>query len=357
MVDPGAASEPASPVPVQGSHQHEPAGRPPALPGPGPQQGTLLVLLVLALLLTVGVLVQSWSVYPGLLLTEFGLLLLPTLAFCYRQRWPVAETLMLGRGRGTPAVAAVGMGLLAFGMVLALTFPILILLFLAGGSYPGLNLPLETTGQFALALLAGAVAAPLCEEILFRGFLLRSLAGFGPHVAVWVSAVLFGIFHMDPVRFFPTLALGVVYGYLAAGTGSVRAPIIAHGVNNGVALTLAFVGGGGGEAESLDLAGLRHEVEKAMSTSGTGLEATLSPDLILLAAAGMMLVAGLVLLVMVHLALRGLAGPGPGRFRAFIPEGAGSRPLRELAGMPALWAVGVIGMGIWVVALRGIFAG
>ena len=40
------------------------------------------------------------------------------------------------------------------------------------------------------------------------------------------------------------------------------------------------------EAESLDLAGLRREVETAMSSSATGLETSLSPDLILLAAAG-----------------------------------------------------------------------
>ena len=68
-------------------------------------------------------------------------------------------------------------------------------------------------------------------------------------------------------------------------------------------------------------------------------------------------VAGLVLLVMVRLALHGLAGPGPGRFQAFIPAGAGIRPLRELAGLPALWAVGAIGLGIWVVALMAIFGG
>ncbi len=334
--------------------------RPPGRPGSGtrrpePRHGTLLLLATLALLLTAGRLVQTWAVYPGLLFTEFGLLLLPTLTFCYLQGWSVPQVLMLGRGRGTPAAGAVGIGLLAFAMVLALTFPLIILILLAGGSYPGLNLPLETGGQFALALLAGAVAAPLCEEILFRGFLLRSLAPFGPHAAVWVTAVLFGIFHMDPVRFIPTMALGVVYGYLAAGTGSVRAPMIAHAVNNGLALTLAFLGGGGGEHESLDLAGLRGEVETAIQSSATGLEATLSADLILAVAAGMMLVAGLVLMVMVHLALRGVAGPGTARFRAFIPEGSGSQPLADLARLPAIWAVGAIGLWIWAVGLRGIF--
>ena len=322
---------------------------------PGPRHGTVLVLTTLALLLTAGMLVQTWAVYPGLLFTEFGLLLLPTLTFCYMKGWRAPEVLMLHRGRGTPAAGAVGIGLLAFAMVLALTFPLIIMILLAGGSYPGLNLPLDTGGQFAMALLAGAVAAPLCEEILFRGFLLRSLAPFGPHAAVWASAVLFGIFHMDPVRFIPTMALGVVYGYLAAGTGSVRAPMIAHGVNNGLALTLAYLGGGGAEGESLDLAGLRGEVETAIQSSAGGMEATLSADLILAVAAGMMLVAGLVLLVMVHLALRGVAGSGPERFRAFIPAGIVRQPLGDLARLPAVWVVVAIGIWIWTVALRGIF--
>ena len=50
-----------------------------------PRHALNLVLLILALLLTVGVLVQMVAVYPGLLITEFGLLLLPTLLLWGRQ--------------------------------------------------------------------------------------------------------------------------------------------------------------------------------------------------------------------------------------------------------------------------------
>jgi len=322
-----------------------------------PRQGLNLVLLILGLLLTVGLLVQRMAVYPGLVITELGLLLLPTWIFCRRLGLPPVPTLLLTPGRPQPPLAAVAMGLLAFAMVLALTLPVLLLVFLAGGSYAGPVLPLETGGQFFMALVAGALAAPICEEILFRGFLLRSLAPLGAHVAVWGSALLFGLFHMDPVRFVPTMALGVVYGYMTAGTGSVRSSMVAHGVNNGLALTLAFMGGGGGTGGTLDLEGLRLEVARTMAKSGTGLQGAVSPDLILVGAAVSLGLLGLILAGLAAMGLRGLAGRRPHRFCLPDMAGVARSPMAGLLRLPALWALLGLGALIWGRGLWQIFSG
>ena len=322
-----------------------------------PRHGLNLVLLILGLLLTVGLLVQMAAVYPGLVFTEFGLLLLPTWLFCRRLGLAPVPTLLLTPGRPLPPLAAVAMGLLAFAMALALTFPVLLLVFLAGGSYVGPILPLETGGQFLMALAAGAVAAPICEEILFRGFVLRSLAPLGPHVAVWGSALLFGLFHMDPVRLVPTMVLGVVYGYMAAGTGSVHSSMVAHAVNNGLALTLAFVGGGGETGGRLDLESLRLEVTRIMAESGAGLAGAVSPDLILLSAAAMLGLLGLILAALAAMGLRGLAGLRPDRFCLPDLEGTPRLPSAHLLRLPALWTILALAVVIWGRGLWQLFSG
>jgi membrane protease YdiL (CAAX protease family) len=301
--------------------------------------------------------VQMAAVYPGLLITEFCLLLLPTWLFCRWLGLAPAPTLLLTRGRPQLPLVAVAMGLLAFAMALALTLPLLLLVFLAGGSYAGPGLPLDTGSQFLMALAAGAVAAPICEEILFRGFVLRSMAPLGPHVAVWSSALLFGLFHMDPVRFVPTMALGVVYGYMTAGTGSVRSSIVAHAVNNGLALTLAFVGSGGETRPTLDLASLRLEVTRVMARSSPGLEATVSPDVILGGAAAMLGLLGLILVALAAMGLRGLAGRRQNRFCLPDMQAAPRLPLANLLRLPAFWTILVLGVLIWGRGLWQLFPG
>jgi len=325
---------------------------------PSPGHGLNLLLSIFLLLLTLGVTAQSISVYPGLLFTELVLLLVPVLMACRYLGLPVRSTLMLAPGPPGAGLAAAGFGMLAFIMVLALTMPVLVMVVMAGGSYPGLPLELNTWSQFLAAILTGALAAPICEELLFRGFLMRSLSCFGPHAAVWVSAGLFGLFHMDPVRFVPTMALGVVYGYLAAGSGSVRGPIIAHAANNGLALSLAFARNRAPAGEVRVLTGetLRQDVGRALAEQGSVLPAGLSVDSVLLGAAAIMLVAGLVLVFITGIALCAIAGRPGERWQILVPEKGQRQLLRKLFAVPAFWGTGLIGLAIMGLALKSIFA-
>ena len=67
-------------------------------------------------------------------------------------------------------------------------------------------------------LLYASLVAPISEEIIFRGFVLRSLQPYGPKLAIGVSAFLFGLMHANiiqtPFAFFAGLVLGcVAYNY------------------------------------------------------------------------------------------------------------------------------------------------
>ncbi len=93
--------------------------------------------------------------------------------------------------------------------------------------------------------LAIVGAAPIAEELLFRGFLyawLRRLRGF--FVAALISGFVFSLAHLDPGLIIPFTGVGIVLAYAYERTGSLTAPIGVHFVFNSVSFFLfVFVPG------------------------------------------------------------------------------------------------------------------
>jgi|GEM_PF-2753605 len=101
----------------------------------------------------------------------------------------------------------------------------------------------DTIGQLVFAVVA-VVVAPLCEEILFRGYLLGRLRDMVPTwAAIIVSAMLFATAHSFAaqngaiVLIVGTFAMGVVLGWARVASRSLWPAVVAHMVNNGVAIT------------------------------------------------------------------------------------------------------------------------
>jgi uncharacterized protein len=104
---------------------------------------------------------------------------------------------------------------------------------------------------YVIALLVLAVlAAPICEEIVFRGVVLRGLlTHMGPTAAIAVQACVFGMAHFDPVRGAGNIglvmilsAVGGVLGGAAYMFRRIGPTILAHAVMNALAMTLALTG-------------------------------------------------------------------------------------------------------------------
>lgn len=94
---------------------------------------------------------------------------------------------------------------------------------------------------FVVAIAMIAALPGICEELLFRGFLLRGMRRQLPApAAVALTGVLFGAFHLDPYRFLPTSLLGMLFGCMVIRTGSILPGMIAHAANNTIALTLSM---------------------------------------------------------------------------------------------------------------------
>jgi sodium transport system permease protein len=86
-------------------------------------------------------------------------------------------------------------------------------------------------------LFAFAVLPALCEEIVFRGFLLNGLMkSHRPRTAILLSSFLFALFHMNVFQFLPAFFLGVVLGLITVRSKSVVPAMFFHLLHNGILL-------------------------------------------------------------------------------------------------------------------------
>ena len=96
---------------------------------------------------------------------------------------------------------------------------------------------LTTDGIIWFGLFHIALIPAFCEEILFRGYVLRAFEkSWGIVVAVIVSGIIFGLFHIQLANLLPLATLGVILALMTWLSGSLWPAIVAHFINNGAAV-------------------------------------------------------------------------------------------------------------------------
>ena len=102
-----------------------------------------------------------------------------------------------------------------------------------------------TLWDFLLRVLAMALLPALGEELIFRHILQRELvrATGNVHAGIFCAALLFSIFHLHWMGFFPRVALGVLFGYLYAVSSSFLTAFVPHFLNNLFIVILGYLKG------------------------------------------------------------------------------------------------------------------
>jgi uncharacterized protein len=117
-----------------------------------------------------------------------------------------------------------------------------------GGSNPLLFLALQAQDQVALIIFftTASVAAPIFEEIMFRGFLLPSLTRYvSVSGAVVISGLIFAIAHLSLSEVLPLATLGIILGFVYTRSRNLLAPMLLHCLwNSGTLISLFVLGGG-----------------------------------------------------------------------------------------------------------------
>jgi membrane protease YdiL (CAAX protease family) len=103
-------------------------------------------------------------------------------------------------------------------------------------------LTFDGVGSLIYMLIVIAVIPAVGEELLFRGVLQKIFINWfkKPHLAIWVTAILFSALHMQFFGFFPRMLLGVLFGYIFYWSKSLWLPILGHFINNGSVVILSY---------------------------------------------------------------------------------------------------------------------
>lgn len=140
-------------------------------------------------------------------------------------------------------LAAIGTQLVIGALVLVLDIPL--------SSNVDSASDLDADRAYLVATLVTAViAAPIIEELVFRGLVMRGLLSrMRAPLAIALQGVLFGVAHVDPVRGWGNIGLavvlsgvGIAFGASAFLTRRLGATVIAHAIFNGVVLAIVLSG-------------------------------------------------------------------------------------------------------------------
>lgn len=104
-------------------------------------------------------------------------------------------------------------------------------------------LDVTTIGGLLINLIMIALLPAIGEELFFRGVIQKLFNQWlkNAHWAVIITAVIFSALHLQFYGFLPRTILGIMFGYLFVITRSLWVPILAHFVNNGAAVIVAYL--------------------------------------------------------------------------------------------------------------------
>lgn len=242
---------------------------------------------VLFLLLIAAPMQAAWGM-TGLLLTELGLLAL-ALGGAALLREKLSDVFPLCAPRLRPAFGAVVLWLGAYMPVL--TAAILMQLLLPAQTVEvstGIT-GLAVTVSPWLRFLIMAVSPAICEEAVYRGFILSHLGPLPAWARVAVCGALFGAFHLDATRFLSTALLGAAITWAVLCTGNLFYAGLIHLCNNALSV-LATIALEAAAQSAPELA------EQATAEAAAVTPATLGVYLVLCAASPWLLWAGTALL-------------------------------------------------------------
>lgn len=217
--------------------------KPRARPGVSDVFAWYAVLFVL--LFYVGATIQAKFAQPGLLITLWVVLLLPTYGIARWGKLNIKETFALR----APTVAQV-----AAATLLALSA--LVLVNWLNGLIDTHLLPMpdamaeemmrffpppEGAVDWFILLFLVAFSPAVCEELVFRGFITSGLRG---RMADWkvilIVGLLFGAFHLSVYRLFGTAILGMLMTFVALRSRSIVPAMVFHFLNNGLAMIVTY---------------------------------------------------------------------------------------------------------------------
>jgi len=117
-------------------------------------------------------------------------------------------------------------------------------------------LNVNTLSDLIFNILLIAVIAGLGEELFFRAILQKIFSEWRNAIlAIWLAAFMFSAIHLQFYGFFPRMLLGALFGYLLFWSGNLWLPVLAHTINNGIAVVFYYLKFNGVQIPDFDTIG------------------------------------------------------------------------------------------------------
>lgn len=188
------------------------------------------------------------SLTPDITFIYYLVQMLPTIAFVMWLR------LRVGRDSGIHFGFRIHLPMILWGVGLVVFSGVVLEPLLALFPTAAYEDVMQTIGLGGWAVLSTIVAAPILEEVLFRGLIFESCSErFGRGVGLFLSALLFGVIHVVPVQVINAFVVGLILGYIYLRTRSLVSVIIIHAVNNAIAYITAVLFGDAASATLRDV--------------------------------------------------------------------------------------------------------
>jgi membrane protease YdiL (CAAX protease family) len=209
---------------------------------PSIKQVNRIYLITLLLVLVFGSLMQIVSFSWGLLGTELLLILLPVIWFHRKNNVPLAKNTRLQKPRAAISLVAVMLG---GGAWLIDSIIESFMIRLTGYSLPAPEGILPANWFEAIIIFAAfAIAAPICEEFLFRGTIQRGYHNEKkPLTAILIVSLMFVVFHLRFQGFLSLIPIALLLGYTYWRTQSLAAAMLVHFANNALAAVVIIQAG------------------------------------------------------------------------------------------------------------------
>lgn len=157
---------------------------------------------------------------------------------------------------------------------------------------------IDSMSPVVMVLLV-VIAAPICEELLFRKFIIDRVVNYGEVTAMLLSGLMFGLYHGNLAQFCYATGLGIFFAFIYIRTGKIHYTICLHMIVNGFTtfLNLVLMKGidlseymriaSSGDQEAITNYGMEHlDVFAALAAVGFGVI--------------LVVIAGVILMIVLH---------------------------------------------------------
>lgn len=175
------------------------------------------------------------------IIVEYGILLVPTVLFIKIRGYSLKKVLRLNKLSLKQIILVPIITVFAYPIGVFVNYLMIIILSLFGKVKPNIIPIPETSGEFLISLFLIAITAGICEEVVFRGLMLKSYEKLGKKQAILISGIMFGLFHFNLQNLFGPIFLGILFGYILYKTDSIFSTMLAHATNNAIALSLGVI--------------------------------------------------------------------------------------------------------------------